>query len=131
MFSRANTTIWLRIAVSIVFFMHSVPGMFNGGITEFGKNYLDTIGFAPIGLFMAWAIKLTHVFGIFSLLLNKWLWVSIPLNIIILIAGIGMVHLQNGWYVVGGGSNGIEFNVLLIAVLVQILWNTPKAKPLQ
>ena len=129
MFSRANTTIWLRIVVSIVFFMHSVPGMFNGGISDFGKNYLDPIGFAPIGLFMAWAIKLIHVFGILSLLLNRWLWISIPLNIVILIAGIGMVHLQNGWFVVGGGSNGIEFNVLLIAALVQILWNTAKLKP--
>ncbi|MBK8885646.1 MAG: hypothetical protein IPN46_03480 [Saprospiraceae bacterium] len=30
-----------------------------------------------------------------------------------------MVHLPNGWFVVGGGYNGIEYNVLLIAVLIQ------------
>jgi putative oxidoreductase len=31
-----------------------------------------------------------------------------------------MIHAAEGWYVVGAGRNGVEFNVLLIGVLVYL-----------
>ena len=55
------------------------------------------------------------------LIFNRWLIVPIILTIFILIAGIILVHYESGWYVVGGGANGIEFNFLLIFVLFQVL----------
>lgn len=33
-----------------------------------------------------------------------------------------MVHLPHGWFVVGSGSNGIEYSLLIIASLVAISW---------
>jgi putative oxidoreductase len=33
-----------------------------------------------------------------------------------------MVHFQEGWFVVGGGRNGMEFNFLLICVLLSIVY---------
>ena len=36
--------------------------------------------------------------------------------------GIIMIHFQEGWFVVGGGRNGMEFNFLLIFVLVAIMF---------
>ncbi len=117
-----TSSIILRIAVSIILLMHSIPGMFNNGVNDFGNLYLNQIGFSPIGLYLAWAIKLSHVIAAICLLTNKFIRPAAIVTIIILIAGIYMVHFKEGWYVVGGGRNGWEFNFLLIAVLVAIMY---------
>jgi putative oxidoreductase len=116
-----KTLFWIRISLAVIFIMHSVPGMFNGGVNDFGTRYLDVIGFSPFGLYVAWLIKLSHLVLAFLLILNRWLIVPIILTIFILIAGIIFVHYESGWYVVGGGANGIEFNFLLIFALFQVL----------
>ncbi len=117
-----NSTFVLRFAVALTLFMHSVPGMFNGGVNDFGKLYLNSVGFSPLGVPLAWLIKLSHVAAAIGLLFELYVNLFAVLTILILIAGIVMVHYPNGWYVVGGGRNGVEFNVLLIFVLVAILW---------
>ena len=33
-----------------------------------------------------------------------------------------LVHLPAGWFVVGGGRNGMEYSVLLIVALLGIAW---------
>lgn len=38
--------------------------------------------------------------------------------------GIVLVHYQEGWFVVGGGRNGMEYNFLLICVLISIYFQT-------
>ena len=40
----------------------------------------------------------------------------------LLLMGIIMVHFQEGWFVVGGGRNGMEYNFLLICALVYIMF---------
>lgn len=115
-----DQTFLLRFAVAVILIMHSVPGMFNNGIHEFGKFYLNETGFSPVGVPLAWAIKLSHVICAALFLLNKYTRPAAIVTILILIAGIFMVHLKEGWYVVGGGRNGVEFNFLLIFVLLAI-----------
>ena len=121
----------LRIALSIILLMHSIPGIINHSIAGFG-SYLDELGLAPLGLFTAWAIKLSHIAAATCFVINKWVKPACIITIIILIAGIFVVHLPNGWFVVGGGNNGIEFNFLLIVVLLTILfpcgWTRPCLK---
>lgn len=117
-----KSTLLLRISVAIILIMHSVPGMFNNGIHDFGKLYLDTQGFAPFGLVIAWLIKLSHLAAAILLLLNRYLKLAGWVTIFILIVGIFMVHLPDGWYVVGGGRNGVEFNFLLIFVFLTIMY---------
>jgi putative oxidoreductase len=117
-----NSTFLLRSAVAIILLMHSVPGMFNNGINDFGNLYLNQIGFAPMGVLLAWAIKLSHVVSAFCFLFEKYVkWAAI-VTIIILVMGIIMVHFKDGWFVVGGGQNGIEFNFLLIVVVLTLLF---------
>jgi putative oxidoreductase len=96
--------------------------MFNNGINNFGNLYLNYVGFAPVGLPLAWAIKLSHIALAYSLLTDKYLKVTSFTTILILIAGIFMIHLKEGWFVVGGGRNGVEFNFLLIMSLLTILY---------
>lgn len=117
-----NNTFILRIAVVITLIAHSIPGILDGSINDFGNLYLNQHGFAPFGLYIAWAIKLSHVLCAVLFIFNKYLNFAVYCTIFVLVAGIVMVHFQEGWYVVGGGRNGMEFNFLLICVLFSILY---------
>ncbi|MRX70008.1 putative oxidoreductase [Flavobacterium resistens] len=117
-----NGNLLLRIAVSIILLTHSVFGMFNNGINDFGNLYLNQIGFAPFGVFLAWSIKLSHVIAAVLLLLNKYIKLAGFVTIFVLIMGIVLVHFKEGWFVVGGGRNGVEYNFLLIVVLLAIMF---------
>lgn len=115
-------TLLLRFVVAVILIIHGVAGMFNNGVYEFGKFFLDNNGFAPVGVPLAWVIKISHVIAAICLLTEKYVKLAGLITIIILIAGIFMVHLPNGWFVVGGGTNGIEFNILLISALLTIMF---------
>ncbi|BDU26504.1 DoxX family protein [Flavobacterium sp. GSB-24] len=117
-----NGTLLLRIATAIILLTHSVFGMFNNGINDFGNLFLNQIGFAPFGVFLAWSIKLSHIAAAILLLLNKYVKPAGFITIFILLMGIILVHFQDGWFVVGGGRNGIEYNFLLICVLLAIMY---------
>ena len=120
--NRMTNTFILRITLAIVLIMHSVPGIFNNGINDFGNLYLNQVGFAPVGLYLAWLIKLSHIAAAIALILDKYVKFAAIGTIIILVVGIFMVHLPDGWYVVGGGRNGVEFNVVLIAIFLSLIF---------
>lgn len=120
--NRFQTIFLLRLAVAIILLMHSIPGIFNNGINDFGKLYLNEVGFKPLGLPIAWAIKLSHIVCAGCFLLNKFVRPAGWITLFILVVGIIMVHYPEGWYVVGGGRNGVEFNFLLICVIVFLMY---------
>ena len=117
-----NNTFLLRLAVATVLLAHDIPGMFDGSINDFGNLYLNPNGFSPFGVAIAWSIKLSHVAAAFCLLFEKYINLASLVTIFILILGIIMVHFKEGWFVVGGGRNGMEFNFLLIFVLLAIMF---------
>ncbi|MGN7811110.1 DoxX family protein [Flavobacterium sp. 22076] len=117
-----NGTLLLRIATAIILLTHSVFGMFNGGVNDFGNLYLNQIGFAPFGVFLAWSIKISHIVAAILLLFNKYVKPVGFITIFVLLMGIVLVHFQEGWFVVGGGRNGVEYNFLLICVLLAIMY---------
>jgi len=117
-----NGNLLLRFAVAFILLTHSVVGIFNNGINDFGNLYLNQIGFAPFGVFLAWSIKLSHIVAAVLLLLNKYVKLAGFVTIFVLIMGIILVHFQEGWFVVGGGRNGAEYNFLLIIVLIAIMY---------
>jgi putative oxidoreductase len=117
-----NSTLFLRLSVAVILLTHSVFGMFNNGINDFGNLYLNQIGFAPFGVILAWSIKLSHVVAAVLLILNKYIKLAGFVTIFVLIMGIILVHFQEGWFVVGGGRNGMEYNFLLIIVLLAIMY---------
>lgn len=115
-----SPTIVLRLTLAAVFFMHGIPSIFTGAVNNFGSLYLNQAGFDPIGVPLAWMIKLSHVACGVLLILNRYIRVAALITIPILVTGIIMIHGAEGWFVVGAGRNGMEFNVLLIAVLVYL-----------
>lgn len=117
-----NGTLLLRLAVAVILLTHSVFGMFNNGVNDFGNLYLNQIGFAPFGVLLAWLIKVSHLVAAVLLILNKYIKPAGFVTIFVLIMGIILVHFQEGWFVVGGGRNGVEYNFLLIIVLLAIMY---------
>ncbi|MBL1222978.1 DoxX family protein [Chryseobacterium sp. L7] len=113
---------YLRSALSVILLMHSVVSIFSGDVNDFGRLYLDTIGFSPFGIYLAWTVKLIHLFSVFLIWSDRYVKAVSVAHILILMLGIYLVHWQNGWYVVGGGTNGIEFNVLLICCFLQLIF---------
>ncbi len=114
--------LFLRFALIIIFLMHSVTGMFNDGINNFGNLYLNKVGFSPLGVPLAWLIKLSHIALVVSLIKGKYLKITSIVTIFILVMGIFMIHLKEGWFVVGGGRNGVEFNFLLVMSLLTLMY---------
>ena len=117
-----NSTFLLRFAIAIILLAHSIPGMFNNGINDFGNLYLNEIGFAPLGVPIAWSIKLSHLASAICLLFDKYVKWAAMVTILVLLAGIVLVHFKEGWFVVGGGRNGVEFNFILIFALLTVLF---------
>lgn len=76
-------------------------------------------GFA-FGVGVAWAVSLLEAAGVICLALNRCIRLAVPVHLVILITGIVMVHGPEGWFVVGGGRNGVEYSVLLIMCLVTL-----------
>src|SRR5665811_2076817 len=117
-----NSTFFLRFAIVIILLAHSIPGMFDNSIHDFGDLYLNQIGFAPLGIPIAWSIKISHLVAAFCLIFEKYVKWACIVTIFVLIAGIVIVHFKEGWFVVGGGRNGVEFNFILIFALLTILF---------
>lgn len=111
----------IRFALIVVLLTHSIPSIVSGDIQNFGRLYLDPIGFAPFGLVIAWLVKLSHIGCAISLVINKYLTPLAIITIFIWVVGIIMVHLKDGWFVVGGGRNGMEYNFVLIAMMLAVL----------
>lgn len=116
-----NSNIILRAALVIILLTHSIPSIVTNNVSDFGNLFLNQIGFAPFGLYIAWAVKLSHIAAAVAFIFNKYVkWAAI-VSILVLIAGIVLVHFKEGWFVVGGGRNGVEYNFLLICVLATFL----------
>ncbi len=109
---------FFRIAVALIMFVHGVGRIYLGIVGGFGE-FLTLNGF-PLGFYLAWAITIFEIVGSISIAIGFYV---APLAIIFalhLLCGIYLVHLKDGWFVVGAGRNGVEFSVLLIASFITL-----------
>jgi len=118
--SRLNTReefslLFLRSITGIIIASHGWHRLLTGGYEPFG-GWLTSEGF-PFGLSIALAITLFEIIGAVFLVAGKKLPYICTIYILIYLTGLILVHLPHGWFVVGSGSNGIEYSVLLIASL--------------
>jgi putative oxidoreductase len=113
----------LRVVVAILLFIHGSYRLMSGGVAGFG-GFLAGVGL-PLGAAIAWAITIGEIVGTVALAAGVFvrplaLWFAAELTV-----GILLVHASDGWFVVGGGRNGMEYSVLLIAVLLVQAWVAP------
>jgi putative oxidoreductase len=109
----------LRIVIALLLGIHGIYRGWTGGAKFFGI-YLTEAGF-PLGTVIAWSITVFEILGMLALLSRRFV-IPVALGFIsILSAGIVMVHAREGWFVVGGGRNGMEYSVLLISALIALI----------
>lgn len=112
----------VRVVTGVIFVAHGAPKLFGGvGGTA---GFLDQLG-VPIAGFFAWVVTLLEFFGGIALILGL---VVVPVALLLsvhMLTGIILVHAKNGFYVIGPGQGGVEFNLLLISALLLMVFAGP------
>ena len=106
----------LRIVMGIIFITHGAARFYYSSIEGFG-SYLDSKGFV-IGLILAWIVTLGEIIGGALLVSGFFVRYAIVFHAIVIITGLVLIHIPNGWFVVGHGTGGVEFSLLILAVLL-------------
>ena len=110
----------LRVTVATLILIHGAYRLAAGLVEPFG-TWLDSLGF-PFGYGWAMAVTLYELVGPALMLARRWTSLAALGHAFILALGLVLVHLPAGWFVVGGGRNGMEYSVLLIVSLLAIAW---------
>lgn len=118
----------LRITSALFMLAHGLARVLvPDGVSGFG-GFLESQGF-PFALALAWLLTILELAGAALLITGYAMRAAAAFFIAELFAGILLVHGENGWFVVGITSGGMEYNVLLIVcfVLVFMTGRDPKA----
>ncbi len=107
--------ILLRVTIAVIILIHGAARLWSGGVAPFGE-FLKAQG-NPIGPAAAWMITLMEIFGGAVLAAGYCVFPLCAFFFVQIAMGIAMVHAREGWFVVGLGRNGMEFSVLILAVL--------------
>lgn len=107
----------IRIAASGNMLIHGISRVGTGGVAPFDE-YLSSLGFPPYSAFIITAFELIAALLI---ILNRWTSILSIVFCLELIMGIILVHGPEGWFVVGHGRNGAEYNVLLILCFISVI----------
>lgn len=115
----------IRFGVAGLLFVHGLYRATTGGVAGFGE-FLSAQGL-PAGELVAWLLTLVEILG--TPLLAAGLAVG-PLAFWFggeLLTGILLVHRHEGWFVVGGGRNGVEYSFLLMLALAACVLSERRA----
>jgi putative oxidoreductase len=110
----------LRIVVAVLIFIHGLYRLLAGGVAPFGE-FLEAQRF-PAGTAIAWWITIAEMVGSTALALGAMVRPVAFYFAAELVMGIVLVHRHDGWFVVGGGRNGMEYSVLLISALLVLAY---------
>lgn len=111
--SPAGTLRIFRIVFPCFVLIHGLYRAIGAGHVEGFGGFLDTKGFV-VGLAIAWILTIIEIVGSVAIIGNFFVRPLAIFFVCELVAGIIMVHGENGWFVVGGGRNGVEYSLLLI-----------------
>lgn len=113
-----QSLVLLRIGVSVLMMAHGFQRLYYNTVNDFG-DFLNAKGFV-IGYALAWTITLFELAGGVLLALGKFTrWICLGWMLVITM-GIILVHAQNGWFVVGPSTGGVEYSILLLLALIAI-----------
>ncbi len=127
-FSLAKALLLLRLYLGITFILHGAARLYYMSLNDFGA-FLNSQGFV-IGVFLAWLITMGEIIGGLLLMLGYKIRYVLIFNFIVILGGIVLVHLKNGFFVVGHGQNGVEYSLLILMVIV-VLYSKAGVKNFQ
>ena len=110
----------LRVLVAAMLLIHGAWRLTNGGVEPFGEFLVAS--HIPAGRLVAWGVTIVELLGSVALAVGYFVR---PLSLYFaaeLLMGIALVHAPEGWFVVGGGRNGMEYSVVLIGMLLAQAW---------
>ncbi len=113
-----HAIVFLRVIVALIMLIHGVGRIYFGIVDGFGE-FLTLNGF-PLGFYLAWTITIFEIVGSISIALGFYVAPLAVIFAVHLLCGIYLVHLKDGWFVVGAGRNGMEFSVLLVASFIML-----------
>ena len=118
--NRHDEMLWsgLRITLAVLIAAHGWARLLNDAVAPFG-SWLDGQGLL-IGQMIAWAVTLYEIAGSTLLAARRVVFPLCLGFVAIYLAGLFLVHLPEGWFVVGLGRNGMEYSVLLVSALLCI-----------
>ena len=111
----------LRIVLGVIFVAHGWPKI--AGV-DGTAAFLGGLGI-PAPLIAAWALTVLELGGGILLLVG---FLVTPVALLLtahMLLGIVLVHAAHGFYVLDGGTLGIEFNLLLAASLMMLVFGGP------
>lgn len=103
----------VRVAAAAMMFIHGCYRVYDGGPPGFG-GFLESKGF-PFGVAIAWTLTILEIVLGALLMAGRFVSPICAWFAFQLVMGILLVHGKEGWFVVGGGRNGMEYSVLLIS----------------
>lgn len=116
---RVNYTFTLlRALTGIIFVTHGAARIFLWTVPGFGE-FLNATGF-PLGLPLAWLITIGEIIFGTCLAVGYKVRYCVIFHSIVILTGIFLIHLPQGWFTVGQSSGGVEYSLLLLAVLIFI-----------
>lgn len=107
----------MRLAAAGNMLIHGISRVATGGVAPF-DGYLASLGFPHYSAFIITAFELIAAVLV---ILNRWTSILSVFFCLELLMGIILVHGPEGWFVVGHGRNGAEYNVLLIICFVSAI----------
>ena len=116
----AKALLVLRIVISCLLAAHGWARLISGGVEPFG-GWLDSQGL-PFGIGIAAGVTALEIIGTPLLALGRWVTWLCLVYCAVYATGLVMVHMPEGWFVVGLGRNGMEYSALLIACLGLLAW---------
>lgn len=108
----------LRILMGVIFVTHGIARLYYNSVSDFG-GFLNSKGFV-IGVFLAWAVTFGEVISGTLLAIGYKVKYLVLFHTVVITMGIFLVHLPNGWFTVGHGSGGVEYSLLILAVLIYL-----------
>ena len=109
----------IRLFVGLTLAAHGTQKLFGwfGGYGPKGTGgFFDSIGFKP-GVLLAVLVGLAEFGGGLMIAAGFLTWLGAAFIVIVMLGALLKVHAKNGFWVT---SNGIEFTLILIAVVVGI-----------
>ena len=110
--------VFFRLVVALIMLIHGVGRIYFGIVGGFGEFL--TLNNFPFGFYLAWSITVFEIVGSVSIALGYYVAPLGAIFAVHLLCGIYLVHLKDGWFVVGEGRNGAEFSVLLVASFITL-----------
>lgn len=115
---RNDDWLWavLRVTLAILVAAHGWARLLHDAVAPFGA-WLDSLGFV-IGPVIAWAVTIYEIVASVLLAAGRHVFPVCLGFAAIYLVGLVLVHMPEGWFVVGLGRNGMEYSVLLVCTLL-------------